>query len=141
LGNGHYPETIEDALQVLSLHSDQKRSIKHDRNDSNDEAKVTLAQADGKKKTTCWNCGKKGHVKKDCPELQQQTGNASNVQVPHWAGGAGHQNTLRGSSMRTMRPRSMTRSLVEVVVLIDACAKECVGRTCGQTCWTCGQTC
>jgi len=90
LGNGHYPETIEDALQVLSLHSDQKHSIKHDRNDSSDEARVTLAQADGKKKTTCWNCGKKGHVKKDCPKLQQQTGNASNVQVPHWAGGAGH---------------------------------------------------
>jgi len=35
----------------------------------------------------------------------------------------------------------MMRLLVEVVVLIDACAKECVGRTCGQTCWTHGQAC
>ena len=38
----------------------------------------------------CWNCRKEGHVKKDCPDLQQQRSEASNVQVPFWAGGAGH---------------------------------------------------
>ena len=29
LGNGHYPKTIEDAPQVLSLHSNQRCNIKH----------------------------------------------------------------------------------------------------------------
>ena len=36
LGNGHYPETIEDALQVLSLCSDQKSHVKRDENEDNE---------------------------------------------------------------------------------------------------------
>lgn len=44
-----------------------------------------------------------------------------------------HPTELRGPFARTMRPRSMMRSLTGIVALIDACTKECVGRTHGQT--------
>jgi len=38
-------------------------------------------------------------------------------------------NALRGFFIGTMRPRSMMRSFVRVVTLIDPCAKECVGES------------
>ena len=77
---------MEDALQVLSLYADQRHYIKCDQNDD-DETKVVLAQTNGKKKPKCWNCGKEEHIKKDCPDLQQQTSEASHVHL-FWAGGA-----------------------------------------------------
>jgi len=42
-------------------------------------------------------------------------------------------NALRGFFVGTMHPRSMTRSFVRVVTLIDACVKECVGESAFRT--------
>lgn len=92
LGTNQYPETVEDALQVLSLYG-QRRKPKKGGDDMQDEiAKVELshAQMDRERKMKCWNCGEVGHRVKDCPKraVKEETGH-TNVGVPYWAGGAG----------------------------------------------------
>ena len=92
LGSNQHPETVEDALQVLSLYGQKRKSKKP----GEDKVETSFAQSEKRKsKMKCWNCGEIGHGVKDCPkraantESEQETSQA-NVQVPHWAGGAGH---------------------------------------------------
>ena len=85
-----YPDTVEDALQVLIMY--HRKSVTGSQMDEDDEKKVLLAQSThgGKKNIKCWLCGIEGHVKKDCPHMKSDTGVTSNLQVPYWAGRAGH---------------------------------------------------
>ena len=92
LGTNQYPEMVEDALQVLSLYGQKRKSKKR----GEDKVETSFAQSEKRKrKMKCWNCGEIGHGVKDCPkraantESEQETSQA-NVQVPYWAGGAGH---------------------------------------------------
>jgi len=92
LGSDQHPEMVEDALQVLPL-CGQKRKLKKP---GEDKVETSFAQSEkSKSKMKCWNCGEIGHGVEDCPkraannESEQETRQA-NVQVPHWAGGAGH---------------------------------------------------
>ncbi len=77
-----YPLMPEDALQVLTMYMGKEAQTSDD-----DEAKVLLAQP--KMTLKCWQCGEKGHLRKDCPHQQQHPDESSNLQVPYWAGGAG----------------------------------------------------
>lgn len=92
LGTNQYPETVEDALQVLSLYG-QRRKPRKSSEDKMDKVDLSHAQMDKRKrKMKCWNCGEIGHGVKDCPkraenvESRQATSQA-NVEVPYWAGG------------------------------------------------------
>ena len=67
LDAGKYPESVEDALQVLTLH--EETSVKKKKQRCNDpEMKLSFAQ-----NRKCFKCGKEGHIKKDCPELKSKT--------------------------------------------------------------------
>ena len=64
LGTNNYPATAEEALQVLDMYTGTP-----DNNGKNVERgiiKTSFAQGGSKKKVKCWNCGKEGHVKRDC---------------------------------------------------------------------------
>ena len=83
LGAVLYPDTVEDALQVLTLHSEHGLR-KAGKGKQNEEiTAVGYAQVD-KKKVKCWKCGKAGHVKKDCPEGGTESGGTSNAQTYSW---------------------------------------------------------
>ena len=84
LGNDNYPDTVEDALQVLTLYGERSNKIekKKGKNDDDKSTDASFAQQDGKT-VVCWRCGKEGHVKKNCPELKNNE--TSNAQVD-WSG-------------------------------------------------------
>ena len=64
LGNDKYPENVEDALQVMTLFANQNKK----RSGIIKKKETNLAQDVKKTNLKCWNCGKRGHRKKDCPE-------------------------------------------------------------------------
>ena len=63
LGNDWYPRDMEEAIQVMTLYSE--RALKRKEKDK-DGASLSFAQ--WKQNIKCWNCGKKGHHKSECPE-------------------------------------------------------------------------
>ena len=79
LGDGKYPENAEEALQVLTLHMERPKS-----KGKKDDEPIHLSFAQGRK-SKCWKCGKEGHLKKDCPELQEAA-ETSAAQVIDWRG-------------------------------------------------------
>jgi len=77
LGEAKYPESLEEALQVLSMyHKEGKGKDKRLENDPGLE--MTFVQRRGPR---CWKCGECGRVKKDCPR-EQQTGETNAAQFP-----------------------------------------------------------
>jgi hypothetical protein len=83
LGAVLYPDTVEDALQVLTLHSEHGLRKVGKGKQLDEGLEMSMSQV-AKKKGKCWKCGKAGHVKKDCPEGGTVTGGTSNAQVPSW---------------------------------------------------------
>jgi len=72
LGDDKYPNTVEEALQVLSMYEQQtlKRMVKKQpKNDDDAPLNLSFAQQkEMKKNGLCFKCGKHGHVMKDCPQ-------------------------------------------------------------------------
>ena len=66
LGNENYPDTVEDALQVLALRTGTKGS--KDRKHKTGGETSFAQTGTSKRKLKCWKCQKEGHMKKDCPE-------------------------------------------------------------------------
>jgi hypothetical protein len=83
LGNGMYPETLEDAMHVLTTHV-----VKHGKmaDKSNDDDCIGLSFNQQKVQWKCWQCHKVGHVKKDCPEVKKETESKLTMQFLSWAG-------------------------------------------------------
>ena len=84
---GKYPESIEDALQVLTLY--EETSVKKKQRGNDPQLKLSFAQ-----NRKCFKCGKEGHIKKDCPELKSkketkketEEEGRSSTQFISWAG-------------------------------------------------------
>jgi hypothetical protein len=77
LGESKYPETVEDALQVLTLQSERhvkeikKESSKND-NVVPDLSFVQPKKSDMWKKSLCFKCGQKGHKAAECPHSKEE---------------------------------------------------------------------
>ena len=67
LGDDRYPETMEDALEVLRV-SGAKKAAKKVKSDKELAELKKLQLVQGAGQVTCWKCGEVGHVKKECPK-------------------------------------------------------------------------
>ena len=84
-GNNQYPTTLTKALQLLTNYKSDKKKF----NKNNNKNNVSFAQRGGKNKkyddswhkdAMCNHCGKKGHIKPNCPDLKDDEGtNHNNV--------------------------------------------------------------
>ena len=85
LGAAKYPETVEAALQVLAVHNEKalrKRQGGNAQSETNPTSEMSMAQ--NGRGPQCWKCGKNGHLKRDCPEVQQSGQTHAQNQLPSW---------------------------------------------------------
>jgi hypothetical protein len=81
LGQDQYPKTIEAATDALSAHKpdakfhenqkknrDRQRNEQNDKKDDDTSSVTSFAQ---KRNVVCYVCGKPGHVKPDCPDVNK----------------------------------------------------------------------
>jgi len=91
LGNGKYPNSLEDAIHVLTTHA-----VKHgkmagkSKTRDDDEVPLSFQQQQTQRKCKCWNCGEVGHVRKECTKPKKESDasdSKSKMQASHvgWA--------------------------------------------------------
>jgi len=70
-GNDNYPNTIDEALSLMMHYQDGKGKVKSETMISRDEEIPASGNATSfaqvAEKRTCFKCGKKGHIKANCP--------------------------------------------------------------------------
>ena len=71
--NGVYPKGIEDALQVLIMHSEKK--LKKKVVTTGDGTQLRSFAQTGK----CWECGSNEHCKKDCIKWKNEQANNQRI--------------------------------------------------------------
>jgi hypothetical protein len=79
LGDGKYPETMEQAVQVL--HLCEARGLKKPKMSKTDDgltesersglAAAQMSKQQMRKQRRCFNCGKKGHFAPNCPDTNK----------------------------------------------------------------------
>lgn len=81
LGHGKFPETVEEALQVLTMYMEQPlykiimKKQKKEKQDGEATPEMSFAQMSKKekmKKGLCFKCGKKGHLAANCKEDEEE---------------------------------------------------------------------
>ena len=85
LGAAKCPETVEAALQVLAVCNEKalrKRQGGNAQSETNPTSEMSMAQ--NGRGPQCWKCGKNGHLKRDCPEVQQSGQTHAQNQLPSW---------------------------------------------------------
>ena len=79
LGAAMHPETVDEALQVMTVYAEQPmceaivKKMRKKKAHDDEEEPVSFAQMTREqkmKKGLCFQCGKEGHIRKDCPELK-----------------------------------------------------------------------
>ena len=81
LGDAKYPETVEEALRVLSLKTTEPVKIAPDA--ARGLSLQQISKAEMRKKGLCYKCGKKGHLAKDCPEKDEDENDDESVHGTH----------------------------------------------------------
>ena len=85
-GNDNYPKTIDEALSLMMHYQDGKGKVKNETMISRDEEIPASGNATSfaqvAEKRTCFKCGKKGHIKANCPlNNNNQSSNYQNITV------------------------------------------------------------
>lgn len=91
LNNDQYPETVEDALQVLAMNLPRSK-VADGKKTGNMGTETSFNQVAGTNRK-CWYCQEEGHVKKQCEKWKKDkdkksgsTGSFSGQQVVLWSG-------------------------------------------------------
>jgi hypothetical protein len=72
LGKDNYPKTIVETTRLLNEYKVPPRAVRVRENQVEGVAFVQEGKATDVKNITCYHCGKKGHYRSNCPELQVQ---------------------------------------------------------------------
>jgi hypothetical protein len=72
LGKDNYPKTIVETTRLLNEYKVPPRAVRVRENQVEGVAFVQEGKTTDVKNITCYHCGKKGHYRSDCPELQVQ---------------------------------------------------------------------
>ena len=80
LGDDRYPKTPEDVLRVLTLIQERAEENKARK------AKRGLVMMHARSDVVCWKCKKKGHLKRDCPEGEDEAEEANGSSAPRGTG-------------------------------------------------------
>ena len=92
LGQEKYPDTVEEALQVMMLFAEKalkqnKRGRTHPQQPSSEVSMAQMSKNQMRKKGLCFKCGKPGHLAINCQETstQEATTNAQiETTIPSW---------------------------------------------------------
>jgi hypothetical protein len=74
LGDSKYPDTVEDALEIMTVYYERNKNRRSTRSKINEELGLTFAQTNQTTKEEmmqlglCFKCGKKGHRAFECKE-------------------------------------------------------------------------
>ena len=77
-GDTKYPESVEDALRVLTMY--EESNLKRGKQSSGEDVSPKLSFAQ-RRKVECYECGEEGHIKRNCPKLKSNKSGSANVQV------------------------------------------------------------
>ena len=92
-GNDQCPKTVDKALHLLSNYKTKKSTNNNNSNTGNknnnkkkgsedDSSQMTFAQTEEwHKNAKCHNCGKKGHIRPNCPDLDKNKKATTNANV------------------------------------------------------------
>lgn len=86
LGSDNYPETVKDSLQVMSLRVAKVEEINCKKKKKENGGLMETSFAQQESGIKCWKCGQRGHIKKDCPGLDDSDTTLVTSSMSHLTG-------------------------------------------------------